>query len=486
MKYKDFKSALKFLEEYGFEYGLDSITNKRSCYRNFYGEIVLEYYRLDANDYIPQIYIEINGWKNKINIEEEYKVISNKKFVNFYTKVHEVIKLELETNYKIYDLIVENKYLSSLTEVFEYIYPYNKKHLLNNLKKQAFKNDLLRIINDDMFFVPVESNHSGGFWYVANINEENETTKITGKIVVNPDDKGNQSRKPYTRKQKVMDTFRIIFGFIFFWWVLLFAFIITGILQIFNKKENENKETTHKTRASKLDNFMINKLGCKRINTVIFKTFGQIKNTKTDIDYTLFEEELINCIKSSKIQSYLREIIDSLNTLQLATLIAENEANKLKLFKFLKEFAESEYERKLFSLAIKEIKKYGFDDKKTAKFYEKHDPRINRPNCPFSEFIPFPVIFKQYDIALYKESRENNLVVIYKTPNTEIYNNDYDDCCYLAYDLLASELINEDKLFEIHCHPHVCNLEIVDEKSLTQKQKEQYNDLVNYLKNKEQ
>ena len=61
MKYKDFKSALKFLEEYGFEYGLDSITNKRSCYRNFYGEIVLEYYRLDANDYIPQVYIEING-----------------------------------------------------------------------------------------------------------------------------------------------------------------------------------------------------------------------------------------------------------------------------------------------------------------------------------------------------------------------------------------------------------------------------------------
>lgn len=485
MKYKDFKSALKFLEEYGFEYGLDSITNKRSCYRNFYGEIVLEYYRLDPNYYIPQIYIEINGWKNKINIEEEYKIISNKKFVGFYTKVHEVIKLELETNFKIYDLIVDSKYLSKLTEVFEYIYPYNKNHLLNNLKKQAFKNDLLRIINDDMFFVPVESNHSGGLWYVANINEENDITKITGKIVVNPDDKGNQSKKPYTKKQKIKDTFMIIFGFILFWWVLLFVFIITGILQIFNKKENENKEVTPKTRTSKLDNFMINKLGCKRINTVVFKTFGQIKNTKTDIDYTLFEEELINCIKSSKIQSYLRENIDSLNILQLATLIMENETNKLKLFKFLKEIVESEYERKLLSIAIKDIKKHKYDDKKTGKFYEKHDPRINRPNCPFSEFIPFPIIFKQYDIALYKESKENNLVVIYKTLNTEIYNNDYDDCCYLAYDLSAFDLINEDKLFKAHCHPHACNLEIVDEKYLTQKQKEQYNDIVNYLKNKE-
>ena len=273
MKYKDFKSALKFLEEYGFEYGLDSITNKRSCYRNFYGEIVLEYYRLDPNYYIPQIYIEINGWKNKINIEEEYKIISNKKFVGFYTKVHEVIKLELETNFKIYDLIVDSKYLSKLTEVFEYIYPYNKNHLLNNLKKQAFKNDLLRIINDDMFFVPVESNHSGGLWYVANINEENDITKITGKIVVNPDDKGNQSKKPYTKKQKIKDTFMIIFGFILFWWVLLFVFIITGILQIFNKKENENKEVTPKTRTSKLDNFKINKLKSLHA-TLLFNTFA--------------------------------------------------------------------------------------------------------------------------------------------------------------------------------------------------------------------
>ena len=336
-----------------------------------------------------------------------------------------------------------------------------------------------------MFFVPVESNHSGGLWYVANINEENDITKITGKIVVNPDDKGNQSKKPYTKKQKIKDTFMIVFGFILFWWVLLFVFIITGILQIFNKKENENKEVTPNTRTSKLDNFMINKLGCKRINTVVFKTYGQIKNTKTDIDYTLFEEELINCINSSKIQSYLRENIDSLNILQLATLIMENETNKLKLFKFLKEIVESEYERKLLSIAIKDIKKHKYDDKKTGKFYEKHDPRINRPNCPFSEFIPFPIIFKQYDIALSKESKENNLVVIYKTPNTEIYNNDYDDCCYLAYDLSASDLINEDKLFKAHCHPHACNLEIVDEKSLTQKQKEQYNDIVNYLKNKE-
>ena len=38
---------------------------------------------------------------------------------------------------------------------------------------------------------------------------------------------------------------------------------------------------------------------------------------------------------------------------------------------------------------IKEVKKYGFDDKKTGKFYEKYDPRIIRPNCPFSEFLPY-------------------------------------------------------------------------------------------------
>lgn len=42
-KYRDFKSALCFLEEYGFEYTKDSVTGKRECYKNYFGEIVLEY-----------------------------------------------------------------------------------------------------------------------------------------------------------------------------------------------------------------------------------------------------------------------------------------------------------------------------------------------------------------------------------------------------------------------------------------------------------
>ena len=78
MKHKDFKSALEFLVDYGFEYCYDSATGKRNCYKNRFGEIVLDYKRIDPNYWVPEICVEINYWKTVIDVEKEYKKIKAK------------------------------------------------------------------------------------------------------------------------------------------------------------------------------------------------------------------------------------------------------------------------------------------------------------------------------------------------------------------------------------------------------------------------
>ncbi len=477
MRYLDFKSALKFLEEFGFEYGMDSMTNKRECYRNFYGEIILEYYRLDANEYIPQICIEINGWKSKIDIDEKHKNLSGR---NYYTKLHDVIKLELFTNYKIYNLKVENQYLTKVTKVCEYIYSYNKEQFLEKLKRFSSANNKIRIINDKQFSMAVENNHAGCLWYVAEITEENNLSKISGKIITNPDENGNQSRKPYTTKEKIKDTFWIIIGLILLWWIVLFVYLIVSVSNKIKKNECNEIQNVY----TKLDNFMINKFGCKKIDNLTFETFGQIKMKKNDLDYSSFANEVINLIFSSDIRDYLNQNFDSLNIMQIATLIMENKTDKIKLLKLLKNLTGDNYVKKLFSIAIKETKKYGCDDKKTAAFYTKKDPRMNKPSCPFNEYIKMPILLNKFDVALYKEDGKENLVVIYKHPSYENPIQEYDEECYLAYTLLACERLDDYKLFQIHCHPHACNLEKVDFEKLTDVQKNYYKIIVDYLKNK--
>ena len=108
-KYRDFQSALNFLLNYGFEFCIDSTTGKMKCYKNEYGEIVLRYKQFDPKYYVPVICIEINRWKNTIDIYKEYSLISKKKYTKFYDMTHDVIKHQLKSN-KIFDLRINAKY----------------------------------------------------------------------------------------------------------------------------------------------------------------------------------------------------------------------------------------------------------------------------------------------------------------------------------------------------------------------------------------
>lgn len=121
MKYNDFKSALDFLLDYGFEYCYDSATGRRKCYKNGFGEIVLDYKQLDPNYWIPQICIEISYWKQVLDVEREYSSLGIKRKTihdvlyrkTLFDKLHVLAKNDIETKGKIFGILIEPKYLSN-------------------------------------------------------------------------------------------------------------------------------------------------------------------------------------------------------------------------------------------------------------------------------------------------------------------------------------------------------------------------------------
>lgn len=255
-KYKDFETALSFLLDYGFEYSFDKTTGKRRCYKNEYGELVLDYKRIDANYWIPQLLIIINYNEKYIDIEKEYLDLGKKRLIRFYDMLYYVIKAELETNYKIFNLNINIKYIEKMQQVYTYEYPHDKKYIFNKLKKE---NNYKIVIKDEKsFMIGLESTHSGGFWYVANIEEVENKQVIYGQIIHNPDEYGKPRKVIYKTKDIIKDCLIIVIMFILIWWLLLFVWLLGIISELFKKNKVEL------SKEQKLDKFMIEYLCCKK------------------------------------------------------------------------------------------------------------------------------------------------------------------------------------------------------------------------------
>ncbi len=112
MKYKNFKCSLEFLTSYGFEYAYDSETGKRECYKNRFGEIVLDYKQLDPNYWVPQIYINAHNRQQIINIEQEYLLLGNKKIKKTFDMLNDIAKNRIVTYGKLFDILIEPQYLN--------------------------------------------------------------------------------------------------------------------------------------------------------------------------------------------------------------------------------------------------------------------------------------------------------------------------------------------------------------------------------------
>ena len=163
-KYKDFETALSFLLDYGFEYCSD--INNRKCYKNEYGELMLYWKMIDYDYGVPKLLIKINYNENIIDVDKEYLSLGKKRTIGFYDMLYYVIKAEIETNYKIFNLNINIKYIEKMKQVYTYEYSYDKEYIFNKLKKA---NDYKIVIKDEYrFMIGLESTHSGGFWYVAN------------------------------------------------------------------------------------------------------------------------------------------------------------------------------------------------------------------------------------------------------------------------------------------------------------------------------
>lgn len=262
MKFKDFYSSLSFLEQYGFKY-YPATRFEGHCFKNKYGKIVNGSKQLDTNYWVDEFYTDINGWKNIIKVDEEYNKISNKKNKNNYYMLHEIVNHQLNTNYKLFDIRLDLEYIEKLQGIIKYEYFFQKEYLIDKLKNYKYKrnDDYLIQINDNKISIGIErAGHIGGYFYVADIYEENNKTKIEGKIILNPDENGNPivNNEEYSKLKIFRDTFIIL---LLFWWLLLIFLLIATISKLFDKTKNK-KELT---KEQKLDNFMINYLLCEKI-----------------------------------------------------------------------------------------------------------------------------------------------------------------------------------------------------------------------------
>ena len=146
-------------------------------------------------------------------------------------------------------------------KIYVYEYSYKKEYLFEKLnnRKGLYHNYcageyLIIIKNECEFWLGVErGGHSGGYWYIAKIEEKNNQTIISGKIVYNPDEEGKE------RSQ----TWGDVVGFIIFSPLILMLNLIEIVVTLFSKITQTQEK--HLTTSDKLDNFMLNYLNCKKI-----------------------------------------------------------------------------------------------------------------------------------------------------------------------------------------------------------------------------
>lgn len=151
-------------------------------------------------------------------------------------------------------------------KVFKYRYPFFKDSLLNKLndRHSIYHNwncgeYLIRIKNDNRFFLGVERvGHSSGYWFVADIDETaSEGITISGKIIYEPDDDGNEQIKSF--KDKISKALLYV--------ILSPVILICNIIDFFHDTclKISKKPIPLPNPEIKLDKFMIEYLCCQKI-----------------------------------------------------------------------------------------------------------------------------------------------------------------------------------------------------------------------------
>ena len=192
----------------------------------------------------------------------------------------------------------------------------------------------------------------------------------------------------------------------------------------------------------------------------IVDSLSAIKNYK--LPPYMVHNNILRYIYSVEVKDYIIEHENELNLLQWGTLALQFwRGKKVGIFEQLRDIAETEYEKNLFIIALKDIRKYGYPSTRTRQFYDKNDPRCdNKPEYPFGETIIVPIVFDTGDIVVY-ENYIDDYYYIWKKPDES----DIDDPTYLCY-LINDPIRTKDDMFVKHSHLSAFSINKVADKNL--------------------
>lgn len=149
----------------------------------------------------------------------------------------------------------------------EYNYFCTKEKFINSCIEANKKyNDkyIIHVVNDNEIRFGVErAGHSGGYWYIATLEENEKNLHIHGEIIYTTNFNG--SPHEYTKKEKIKDKLFEIVIFILLWWLILALYIGRLIYRLYKKIRKQDFKKL--SNEEKLDNLMINLLCCEKIQT---------------------------------------------------------------------------------------------------------------------------------------------------------------------------------------------------------------------------
>lgn len=150
-----------------------------------------------------------------------------------------------------------------------YIYPFSKESLYEKLNDRRGQDHnygdigeyLIKIKDNGDFFLGVGRGGHAGDWYIAHVSETNGKITINGKIVYDPDENGNK-KKRIEKKETVGEKITSIVGYILAVPAMIVLLPVIIVAVVIDRMKNKNTYT--KTSEERLDDFMINFLGCQK------------------------------------------------------------------------------------------------------------------------------------------------------------------------------------------------------------------------------
>ena len=143
------KNAFGFLENYDFIFTKDPMNPSRPCYKNWYGEIVIGLVHNSGwGGKDAEIFVQINGWKTTIDIDEEYKKYFGIKgfFIPWTKKFQTLFEYHAERTGNFYGLkiIKDNTYRQSHIQLEAAADDFTMD--INPIKSRKSKNVVMLII----------------------------------------------------------------------------------------------------------------------------------------------------------------------------------------------------------------------------------------------------------------------------------------------------------------------------------------------------